>query len=188
MPPLEKLRDKPIRIATDQPPWEQGYDLARCLRERLDTKDRRIDSVPRLGQALGANPSSWARATSARLKLPFADAMVATTRTGAPYFAVQRSNVHAKTFALCRAVGEYLAVPTDPAAIVTPTHSERQKRNRAFAAELIAPAQELRAYVKSPIVDAEEIQDLAAEFGTSEYVIKHQIENHRIARVADGWT
>lgn len=88
---------------------------------------------------------------------------------------------------VCRALFEYLVVPQpESVALVTPTYSERQKRNRAFSAEFVAPAEQLRQVIKGPVVTEEEIQEVAAQFGTSEYVIRHQIIDHDLARV-ESW-
>lgn len=173
-------------IEVSDAPWEQGYRMARWLRGHLASATHRVESVKRLGEMLGVDGESWKRATDEKAgKLPFLDAAVAITRTGSPYFLVERRHPAAKTFSLSRAVCEYVAEPGENAALVTPTYSERQKRNRAFAAELIAPAEQLRTFVTAPVVAPEEVAELAAEFSTSEYVIRHQLENHGIARVSD---
>ena len=56
--------------------------------------------------------------------------------------------------------------------------------NRAFAAEFLAPQAMLGSRLSSDVVDEEEIEDLASEFGVSGFVIRHQIENHELARVS----
>jgi Zn-dependent peptidase ImmA (M78 family) len=114
----------------------------------------------------------------------FLNAVVARTPSESPYFAVQRRHEAGTVFTLCRALFEYLIANDASVAIVTQTYSERQKRNRAFAAEFIAPAQRLRESINTKIVTEEDIQDLALSFGTSDFVIRHQIQNHRLARIS----
>jgi Zn-dependent peptidase ImmA (M78 family) len=53
---------------------------------------------------------------------------------------------------------------------------------RAFAAELLVPADELCLQVAGE-VSYEQIAGLAREFGVRDRVIKHQIENHHLALI-----
>ena len=69
--------------------------------------------------------------------------------------------------------------------LITKAHSERQQRNRAFAAEFLAPESGLRQRVTRPVVDGDDIDELAAAFGVSSLVVAHQIQNHGIAEVWD---
>jgi Zn-dependent peptidase ImmA (M78 family) len=57
---------------------------------------------------------------------------------------------------------------------------------RAFAAELLAPSAALRARVRDDVVSPEDVDALALELDVSRLVIRHQLENHRIASVAEG--
>jgi len=56
--------------------------------------------------------------------------------------------------------------------------------NRAFAAEFLAPHEMLRSELSGAMIDEDEIDDLAVEYGVSAFVVRHQIENHRLARVS----
>ena len=99
-----------------------------------------------------------------------------------PGFAFRRFGREAARFAFCRALGETLTSSSD--ALITRAHSERQRRNRAFAAEFLAPADGLMKMVAArPAVDLSDIDEIAERFGVSPFVVKHQIENHNLARV-----
>ena len=74
---------------------------------------------------------------------------------------------------------------TDADSLVTKASTERQQRNRAFAAEFLAPSAGLRDRISDQFVDRDQVADLAEEFGVSPYVVEHQIENHRIAELVD---
>lgn len=181
---LEAARDAIRRPKTTLPPWEQGYALARQLRTHVEANGAHISDATTLGTMLRLDATSWRSAiVPKRQDLGAATALMVVNALGSPTFATDGGRSSAQTFALCRALGEYLADPNGHAALVTRTHSERQKRSRAFAAELIAPADQLRALVSSPVLSVEDVSDLAAHFGTSEHVVRHQIENHRIARI-----
>ena len=84
-------------------------------------------------------------------------------------------------FLFCRCVAEFLLDGSDAQHIVSRSKNARQKLNRAFAAEFLAPAELLRASVSTPSVSLEEIEQLGVDFGVSVMVIAHQLENHRIA-------
>ena len=76
------------------------------------------------------------------------------------------------------------ATTPDPPRLLTRADSWPQRASRAFAAELLAPAAELRGRVGGQVT-YEGVGELAREFGVSEMVVAHQLENHGIARVVD---
>jgi hypothetical protein len=59
-----------------------------------------------------------------------------------------------------------------------------QRASRAFAAELLVPAEQLRKHVAGQVT-FEQVAELAREFRVSAMVVVHQLENHRIARIVD---
>ncbi len=85
-------------------------------------------------------------------------------------------------FLLCRALSDHLfaAMPS----LVTRVKSEHQQRNRAFAAEFLVPAESLRRSIHGGVVGEEELSDLAQEYKVSEFVLRHQIQNHGLAAIA----
>jgi Zn-dependent peptidase ImmA (M78 family) len=68
---------------------------------------------------------------------------------------------------------EYLT--SSGSALVNSSHSCRQKRNRAFAAEFLAPATAIKERLPADLADEETVASLARHVGVSEYVIHHQI-------------
>jgi hypothetical protein len=163
-------------------PWEQGYQFARKVRQRLSLNGEKLNSLSSLGRALGLQTRKLESAIIEMASLPGTfDALVATNTLVSPVFAVPKRREEAIRFALCRALFEYLTTPADEPLLVSRARSERQKRNRAFAAEFLVPADLLREALSSQTVGDEEIDDLAAIFGISPSVIRHQIENHNLA-------
>jgi Zn-dependent peptidase ImmA (M78 family) len=90
-----------------------------------------------------------------------------------------------RRFAFCRALFEYLIASETPSALVTTARTERQKRNRAFAAELLAPTEWLREAWGGQLVGYEALEEAAEALGVSSEVVRRQLENHRIARLID---
>jgi hypothetical protein len=84
---------------------------------------------------------------------------------------------------LFRALYDYLIPPLSSSGPATRLYFDNQKRNRAFAAELLAPAALLRKRIKSITVSEAEIGQLADKFLVDPKVIRQQVEQHQIARV-----
>lgn len=158
--------------------WEQGYHFAHRLRERLHLNGDKLSSFPALEKALGIEMKSATRIVSLPSSL---NALVAINSQESPVFAVPKRRDAANRFAFCRALFEYLTTPEGQPLLVTTARSDRQKRNRAFAAEFLVPKDLLRKELSGHIVGDEEMDDLAADFGVSPSVIRHQIENHELA-------
>jgi Zn-dependent peptidase ImmA (M78 family) len=72
---------------------------------------------------------------------------------------------------------------SEESALLTRVSSDRQKRNRAFAAELLAPADGLRKLLSGSRIARDEIAEVAAHLRVSEWLVEHQVQNHRIATV-----
>jgi Zn-dependent peptidase ImmA (M78 family) len=70
--------------------------------------------------------------------------------------------------------------------LLTTSHTDRQRSERAFAAELLAPAQGVLQFVPTGggIVTAEDVEDIAGHFSVSPLVIRHQVENQLALQVA----
>ena len=165
-------------------PWQAGYSLAREVRKVLGLDGRPLPSVASLGEALREDPAALEAATQGR-QFPGANhvnGVVAMDADDRPAFAVTGRHEANRRFHFCRGLAEVLTSPGSPA-LLTRSHSERQQRNRAFAAEFLAPAAALEARVNQPYLDAEQVDELSAEFGVSPWLVERQLRNHKIAKV-----
>jgi len=165
------------------PPWEQGYRLARTLRQDLRLEEERFSDAEHLARVLSSNGLSIHEVESADLF----DALVGESEAGGPVFALDRRKrrEESRAFAFSRALGEWLSSGNGTAGglgLVTGSQTERQRRNRAFAAELLAPAALLAREITSETVGVEVLDRLAEQFSVSPWVIEHQLENHRLVR------
>lgn len=155
-------------------PWAHGYDLARAVRAELGTGNGRYDFV-----------------SSGSLSFPHSETQSPSTRiqglvaADSPACMTTPRGVSGRRFLLARALGDYLGRSERSASILSSLATDRQARSRAFAAELLAPAESLRERLSDQPVPPERVDDLGHEFGVSSQVIRHQIENHHLATFAE---
>ena len=171
--------------AANGTPWQQGYAAAGELRRHLQLGDRTNLRWEDLPAVLRVPPSEFKAAFQCHddTDLLWLNAVAASNRTGSPALAIGKRHGDSAKFAFSRALFEYLTQPESSACIVTSARSARQQRNRAFAAEFLAPAGLIHARLSGDHIYSDEVDDLATEFGVFSSVIRHQIENHRLAEV-----
>ena len=166
-------------------PWDVGYELARKARSELGLDGQPLQSTELLAEALSQDVATLRRATEPLAPLSglqLVDGVVTRGASGGVSFGLKGRGEAGMRFLFCRALGEAISSRGD--ALVTRGTTPRQRRNRAFAAEFLAPSQCLKERITHSMVDEEQVDDLAEEFGVSTQVIVHQIENHRIAELA----
>ncbi len=182
---LETLRDaksgddwQEIREAlppmTAAPPWKRGYDLARSVRRELDGGDARFDFT-------SEGPLSLHRSETQ----PPSTRIQGLAAADTPACAMAPRGETGGRFLMARALGDYLDRSESGPAILSSLATSRQARSRAFAAEFLAPAEALRRRLNGGPVEPERVDELGAQFGVSSHVIRHQIENHGLATIAD---
>ena len=165
-------RDLPRPSA--QAPYGRGYDLARAARAQL-----------RPGALRHGLPTSGIEAVPCVTMQPPTKGIQGLVATESPACAVANGRETTQRFLRARALGDYLGRATDTPAILSGLATDRQAQSRAFAAEFLAPAEDLRRKLGGKQVSADEVDDLAHEFDVSSYVVRHQIENHSLAQIAD---
>lgn len=163
-------------------PWNQGYVYAQMLRQHLGAGDRPLVSLEAIAEALRVPRDELRKAVVSvqDQPRPFA-ALYALNARESPAFVIRSRSPHTERFRFCRALCDYVAQPGGRASLVTEAATDRQKRNRAFAAEFLAPAGALKDRLQAQVATSEDLEELAAQFGVSTYVIAHQIDNHNIA-------
>ena len=181
---LERLRSLRTPIEPAASPWDAGCVLARRLRQRLALDGAPLASTAALGHAIGEDPEAIETVTRPRhfAAAALLDGVVTADANGRPAFAIGRGRDEARRFQFCRGLAEVLLAPGSDA-LLTRARTDRQQRSRAFAAEFLAPSSGLRARISRPVVDEDEVDGLAAEFGVSPLLVAHQLRNHEIARI-----
>jgi hypothetical protein len=186
--PLKELRHvtrqwMPPSVAM---PHEQGYAFAKQLRSYLHLDGRPLKSIESVAHAIGTTDASLSSVigTFRTRDMPFFALMGVNDRSS-PAFVLREALPASHLFHLCRGLFEYLYSSTRQSALITGANTEQQKRNRAFAAEFLAPASALRGRITDPTLTWEQAEEIAAEFGVSVYIVRYQLENHHIAQVLD---
>jgi len=177
---LAKLRPIVEKVARDVPfrpgeqAWSAGYRRARAMRQELGLKQHhRFASFRVLASLFGA-PRNYNLA-------PTVDGISALRRE-----AFNDIHVHIRNhgnfegaaathlFALARAIGDATCFPEPQASPINRLqHAYRQAAGRAFAAEFLAPIDEIQSMQE----DERDEYSIANEFGVSTMVVEHQIEN-----------
>jgi len=149
-------------------PFERGYELARGIRHKLGL-------APTAKMAIGdfvskvsvVQPAAGLEGLSSRRP----SGQVVLVLPG------QRLPPSAVRFAQARALG--LALVTDRAeCLLDPASTDLMKETRAFAAELLAPADGIRQALDTLPAATEQMFDaVAAQFNTSSWLVQLQYEN-----------
>jgi len=164
-------------------PWETGYRFAEELRQALNGQDWKSRSLEELAGHLNIDQLDHCLLPTA-VECRFLDALSGVNELNIPKVIIEKRRADSRQFAFCRALFECLTLSGGRFAAVSQLRTERQQMNRAFAAEFLAPHQMLKRDLSASTVGEEEIADLAAEYGVSDFVIRHQIENHELACIS----
>jgi hypothetical protein len=155
--------------ATDtERPWALGYTMARRLRHELAIKDTdQFDVSPWVGigevTASSHGINGFASVTGDRCGVVLGNRGLGTT---------------AIRFGQARALGRVVARPEQRRFVLSAARSHDERVARAFAAELLAPAEGVRLTLESiGKTDDSAIEAVAHRFRVSPLVVRHQYDN-----------
>ena len=170
LPAIEDIRSgAPNEYAVAERPWARGYRWARTARRVLGVaQNERFRSVRALAQRLGTPGFAPAPPTAGIRAL-------VDSRDGETRVHLRRTNnPPGNLFALARAVGEAVAnPPARRAAVNDLREASRQACARAFAAEFLAPVDE----ILSMRGDGHDVLSIADEFGVPTETVERQEGN-----------
>ena len=160
-----------IRRDLHDRPWALGYRAARACRKLLgDGEDTRYSSVSAIANALGSS-----RFATTEIEGDIR-ALISHENGQAHIHLHEHGSVPVNNFAFGRAVGDAVVFREGGRAVVNNLHyAERQATGRAFAAEFLAPVNE----VKSMTDDGRDCYEIADEFDLSPQVIEDQLYNQQ---------
>ena len=157
----------------DYQPWKRGYKEAQWVRANFFNASFKLNDF-----------YSLIEETTHNEEIPF-DFCMAVTKTSDdlnPTFIHPDKLSH---FQAGRVLGDYIHSSGNTCKLMTKLYTPEQKYSRAFAAELIAPAESLRNDLKGKCyVCDDDIAELSQKYQINDSVIRHQIENHNLAEIA----
>ena len=150
-------------------PWEAGYRWAREARRTLDAgQSERFRTVTVLARRLDAPGFETARLA------PGVSALAETVGSETRVHLRPFRNRPGGLFAFARAIGDAVANPPTRRSVVNSLrHASRQACGRAFAAEFLAPIDEILC-MRNDGLDTDAIAD---EFGVAAELVERQEEN-----------
>ena len=174
LPAIDDLRQGMAdtrRAAAGEMPWCAGYRCAREVRRRLN-----VGAAERFDVSTLAARLDGPRFAAAEGRVSGLRAVVATTAETHVHLRKESSRYAplSELFALGRAIGDTVANPPAERSAVNDLHeAARQATSRAFAAEFLAPIDEIRSMLE----DGKVHDDIAADFGIAKKVVKRQLQN-----------
>ncbi len=178
---------KDVRSQTDDAgsapgrPWARGYRCAQTARRALGmTQNDCFRSLSKLAKRLGAPHFSTVPpvpGVTALVQSGDDGARIHLGRAGGKSQAALAGNL----FAFARAFGDAVANPVAERSVVNDLHeASRQACGRAFAAEFLAPIDE----IESMREDGLNLPETAARFGVALEVVERQLQNAERIRAA----
>lgn len=165
-------------------PWNEGYRLANMLRERAGLNGQPLSELGVISRAIDVDEDELeAGVREVPREASDFDAILGYNRQNSPGIGIRHGAPESIRFSFCRALCEITVDRNYRPALVTRARTERQKRNRAFAAEFLLPSRELRRRFRAGVITEDEIEMLSEEFGVNTLTVQHQLENHGIAKV-----
>ena len=163
-------------------PWQEGVEIARQIRKKLHLGERPlVDSC--LRDLLGISKKDFDAYGAMKDSLPVS---VGKNAKGSSLEIIPRAKPRntGRRFELARLLGDALINDSrkDEWLISSDYRSARQKRQRAFAAELLCPINALEGYLNGDYSETK--QEAAADhFYVSDYTVKTLLVNYgRIER------
>lgn len=178
-PRIEATRAVARPLSPASSPWKQGYELAAATREAL--------GIPAGPLAEGILEELIHPTINAELAAaPGIEGLVARNGTSTatainPLLASRHPSY--RHFIMARSLYEHMVSSPGSNAILTTSSTSRQRINRAFAAEFLAPASDIAKRIQGPWVNDSIVEEIADVFGVSSMTIMHQISNHGLARI-----
>ena len=166
--------------------YATGYGEARALRTDTGVDEGALADLTKFTRLLGwaDNPIVKTHTTPASKNL---HAVVDYGHGHVPVVAAPWAETKtSERFLLARSLFFQRSSALSERRLVTASHTWDQRASRAFAAELLAPAEALQQRIQGDAVSAPEVEQYAEEFLVNPVLIERQIENHALARIDRG--
>jgi len=166
-----------MSLPVDTAPWQQGQAAAYALREKWQ-----LDSQPISDEMLAERLNiSLNKLLDVKEKAPFSFALRGGTGLG---FVLNRPHSHSRRFDTARLIGDHIGFDlNDPLRPATGAMTNRQKFQRAFAAEFLCPSEMIRERFKGKLDQGragDTVAELSSEYKVSEQLILHHMQNRNV--------
>lgn len=164
---LREVLGKRATLDQVEQPWLSGYEAAVRLRRRLD-----------VAPPLPFDPRPWVSSTASADVPGQVQGLAAVSAEHGCGLVHRKMPKRALGFAQARTLGLAATARDDVLQLLTPVRTDREKFARAFAAELLAPAEGIAMYLEalgSP--DDAAFEAVADRYGVSPLLVSHQYDN-----------
>ena len=174
---ITNLRKNDFPYQPEAPPWDRGRDLARAIRKNLGIGEKTVpDTIMCDMSGITARDLTNGDTPMAHIPLSLAILNEDNQRVNMLF---RSRNRHGRRFGLARWMADALMVSDqDRWFVATGAKMARQKVQRAFAAEFLAPIEALQAFLENDITDEDRVEEAAEYFNVSFQTVKSQLANH----------
>jgi hypothetical protein len=167
-PLIEEFRKAVAEPIKSNLPWTVGWEQARQVRRAIGAEVVEPFDVDELVTLAVEHSGDHALQGMGGV----------TTSGGHALVAGSEMSDTTRRFATARALWHFTAA-SPRRFLLTASHTDRQKVERAFAAELLAPAQGVEAFIQDDygLVHVDDLEAVGEHFDVSPIVIRHQVEN-----------
>jgi len=164
------------RVGGLVPPYRAGWDQARLARKVLGAERTSAIEIEKLVGIHGRPSLDPAVQGLAMSRADALNVVVGSRGGGKP----------SSRFLAGRALWRALIAAPDHAFLLTNATTWSHRVERAFSAELLAPAEGIRDQIgDARVVDAQTVDELARHFGVAGTLIRHQLDNQLQTTVVD---
>ena len=170
---------KDVRVPEDrsqQPAWLIGKSAAKSVRQQLDISLSDSQGADKFLEKLNVDTNSDHNSNTALDELVFTGAV--DPRNDNASIVLVQSQDEVRRFAACRAVFLGINNGHSQRRIVTNAVTRDQQASRAFAAELLTPADHVKSRARGRRLGFEEIMNIARERRVGIEVVRLQAINH----------
>ncbi|MGH8885819.1 MAG: ImmA/IrrE family metallo-endopeptidase [Egibacteraceae bacterium] len=158
-----------ITSAVDGAPWHRGAQQAMALREALAVAET---------EAFEVDP--WVVVRPVDEVDPSLEALGGFSKRGGQVLALAgKRPAVSRRFSAGRSLYRFVVDAEAHPFLITGAHASRQQAERAFAAELLAPAQGIKKFIPlhADYLDVDDVAAISEHFNVSEWVVRYQVLN-----------
>jgi hypothetical protein len=167
-----------IEIGAACPPGEQGWMLARSVRQKLGLGDEPVGDS-RLAALLGIEESLLSEPRPQAVARPVGLAIRDGDGSGIGFHFRKRNHLGLRFEAARFIADNLIGAQSAPWLLTSDTKTARQKLQRAFAAEFLCPVDGLKSLLRNDFSPSA-VEEASMHFGVSEWAVESHLANHKL--------